>query len=217
MDNTAAIKALCAAQQQMEPVLKKADNPHLKKKYADLSAVIEATVPAFNANGFAVLQPCGADERGPYVDTVLYHETGAVFTSRVHLVIGKNDMQGVGSAQTYARRYGLLGMAGVAPEDDDGEGTKAPPRRVEDRALAEPDAPPPFDPEACETRLRAAWHRFKSRADATDWWKREAAALGMLKDHAPQRYEALRADLGKLTFPAQPPSVDMIPGALAEA
>ena len=39
---------------------------------------------------------------------------------RVPLIVGKNDMQGYGSAVTYARRYGLMSMAGIAPEDDDG-------------------------------------------------------------------------------------------------
>jgi hypothetical protein len=29
-------------------------------------------------------------------------------------------MQGLGSAITYGRRYGLMSMAGIAPEDDDG-------------------------------------------------------------------------------------------------
>jgi hypothetical protein len=36
------------------------------------------------------------------------------------LIVGKNDMQGYGSAVTYARRYGLMAMAGIAPDDDDG-------------------------------------------------------------------------------------------------
>ena len=35
-------------------------------------------------------------------------------------------MQGLGSAITYARRYGLLGMVGLAPEDDDGNAASAP-------------------------------------------------------------------------------------------
>ena len=40
-------------------------------------------------------------------------------------------MQGVGSAQTYARRYGLMGLAGIAPEDDDGNAAAAaPPNRT---------------------------------------------------------------------------------------
>jgi hypothetical protein len=33
----------------------------------------------------------------------------------------QNTPQSVGSAITYARRYALAAMAGVAPEDDDGE------------------------------------------------------------------------------------------------
>ena len=33
---------------------------------------------------------------------------------------GKQDAHGIGSAITYARRYTLMAVAGVAPEDDDG-------------------------------------------------------------------------------------------------
>jgi hypothetical protein len=123
---TAAIKALAKAQTEMGKALKNASNPHLKSKYADLGSVMDACFSALHANGFAVMQPCGRDEHGQYVETILAHESGETFGSRVHLVIGKADMQGVGSAITYARRYGLLGMAGLAPEDDDGEAQKAP-------------------------------------------------------------------------------------------
>lgn len=119
-----AIKALAKAQTEMGKALKNASNPHLKSKYADLGAVMEACFSALHANGFAVLQPCGGDDRGQYVETILAHESGHLFTSRVYLVLAKQDMQGVGSAITYARRYGLLGMAGLAPEDDDGEAAK---------------------------------------------------------------------------------------------
>jgi ERF superfamily len=121
-----AIKALVKAQKSMGAVLKNASNPHLKSKYADLGSVLDACLSALHDNGFAIMQPCGKDEHGAFVETVLAHESGESCTSRVYLVIGKQDMQGVGSAITYARRYGLLGMAGLAPEDDDGEATKAP-------------------------------------------------------------------------------------------
>lgn len=153
----AAIKALVVAQKQMGAVIKNTTNPHLKSKYADLGAVLDACQSALHGNGFAIMQPCGKDEFGAYVDTVLAHESGEILSSRVYLVIGKQDMQGVGSAITYARRYGLLGMTGLAPEDDDGEATKAPkpaprqevvdaPSREEitaakDAAAAQPDLP----------------------------------------------------------------------------
>lgn len=120
-----AIAALLKAQTEMGKAIKNATNPHLKSNYADLGAVMDACFDALHANGFAVMQPCGQDEHGAFVETVFAHTSGADFRSRVYLVIGKNDMQGVGSAITYARRYGLLGMAGLAPEDDDGEATKS--------------------------------------------------------------------------------------------
>lgn len=125
MDNT-AIKAFIKAQTEMGAAFKNASNPHLKSKYADLGSVMDAAMPALHANGFALMQPAGGDDRGLYVDTVLLHESGEQFSSRVYLVMGKQDMQSLGSAITYARRYGLMGMAGIVPEDDDGEATKRP-------------------------------------------------------------------------------------------
>tara|TARA_R100001443_G_scaffold68852_1_gene77517 strand:+ start:1900 stop:2505 length:606 start_codon:yes stop_codon:yes gene_type:complete len=120
-----AIKSLIKAQSEMGKAIKGSLNPHFKSRYADLEAVVNATMAAFHANGFAVLQPNDQDAGGHYVETRLLHTSGAEFCSRVYLVLGKNDMQGLGSAITYARRYGLLGMAGIAPEDDDGNAAVA--------------------------------------------------------------------------------------------
>ena len=116
----AAIKALIKAQQSMESVKKDSLNPHFKNRYASLEAVIDATSRVFQKHGFAVMQPSGRDELGVFVETRLLHESGDAFFSKVYLVLSKQDMQGLGSAITYARRYGLLGMACLAPEDDDG-------------------------------------------------------------------------------------------------
>jgi hypothetical protein len=112
--------ALAAAQLQMGPALKDSSNPAFKSKYADLSSVMAACLPALNSNGIAVFQPTGEDEAGRFVRTILAHESGETIDCRVPLIVSKNDMQGYGSAVTYARRYGLMSMAGIAPEDDDG-------------------------------------------------------------------------------------------------
>lgn len=126
----AIAKALCAAQMEMGKALKQSNNPHFRSKYADLGNVMDACLPALNKHGIALLQPTGQDQHGPYVDTVLMHESGQTLSCRVHLVVNKNDMQGIGSAMTYARRYGLMAMAGIAPEDDDGNAAaKAAPRQ----------------------------------------------------------------------------------------
>ena len=122
--------ALAKAQAEMGKALKQSSNPHFKSKYADLGNVMDACLPALNAVGIAVIQPTGEDEHGRYVETVLIHgESGESLSCRVPLIVAKNDMQGYGSAVTYGRRYGLMAMAGIAPEDDDGNAAaKAPPR-----------------------------------------------------------------------------------------
>jgi hypothetical protein len=116
--------ALAAAQMEMGKALKLSSNPHLKAKYADLQSVMDACMNALNSHGIAVIQPSGFDETGHYVETVFLHISGERLSCRVPMLLGKQDMQGLGSAMTYARRYGLMAMAGVAPEDDDGEGAK---------------------------------------------------------------------------------------------
>lgn len=118
--SAAAITAFVKAQAEMGKALKTSANPAFKSKYADLSSVQDACFPALHANGFAVVQPNGVDEHGEYVETIFMHESGERFSNRIYLKVGKPDMQGYGSAITYARRYGLMGLAGIAPEDDDG-------------------------------------------------------------------------------------------------
>ena len=128
--------ALAAAQTQMGKAVKAADNPAFKRdgkvmKYADLSSVMDACLPALNAVGIAVIQPTGENEYGRHVETILIHgESGESLSCQVPLIVSKNDMQGYGSAVTYARRYGLMAMAGIAPEDDDGNAAaKAAPKQ----------------------------------------------------------------------------------------
>jgi hypothetical protein len=104
----------------MGPALKDSTNPAFKTKYADLASVMAACMPALNRHGICVIQPICDEDGKRYVKTVLAHESGETLECRVELIVGKNDMQGYGSAVTYARRYGLMAMAGIAPDDDDG-------------------------------------------------------------------------------------------------
>ena len=125
--------ALAAAQIEMGPALKDSTNPAFKSKYADLASVMAACMPALNRHGIAVIQPICDEEGKRYVKTVLAHESGETLDCRVELIVGKNDMQGYGSAVTYARRYGLMAMAGIAPDDDDGNAAAKSAPMIEDR------------------------------------------------------------------------------------
>jgi len=127
--------ALAAAQAEMGPALKDSQNPAFKSKYADLASVMAACMPALSKHGIAVLQPAFDDDTGRYVKTILAHTTGETVECRVPLIVGKNDMQGYGSAVTYARRYGLMSMAGIAPEDDDGNAAAKSPPIVDERPV----------------------------------------------------------------------------------
>lgn len=113
-------KAFLAAQQKMDNVKERGTNPHFKSKYAELSDVIDSVKEPLNGNGIVFYQSEGRDELGDYVETILAHESGDKISSKVYLHISKNDMQGLGSAITYARRYGLLSICGLATDDDDG-------------------------------------------------------------------------------------------------
>lgn len=117
-------KALAAAQAEMGNAMKDSNNPHFKSKYADLASVRLAALPALNKNGISVFQPFVQGDLGHSVQTVLLHESGERLECSIPLLLGKQDMQGLGAAITYARRYGLMTMAGIAPDegdDDDGE------------------------------------------------------------------------------------------------
>lgn len=119
-------KAFVAAQRATEAIKKASTNPAFKSKYADLSAVVEAVVPALNAAGIGVIQASDFDGDMVTVTTVLLHESGSSVTSSLRLRPSKQDPQGVGSATTYGRRYNLLAMTGAAPDDDDGAAASGP-------------------------------------------------------------------------------------------
>lgn len=116
----ASLTAFAAAQAQMGSAFKNAKNPFLKNKYADLTAIQNAVYPAFHANGFAIMQSPGKDEFGPFVETTFAHISGDEYSGKVYLEYKANDMQSLGGAITYARRYGLASISGVPIEDDDG-------------------------------------------------------------------------------------------------
>ena len=129
MDNIGKIaEALCAAQADMQGAKKESRNPHFKNTYADLESVVSAVRGPLTKNGIAFIQPFGRDELGDFCDTIFIHKSGETLQSRIYLSVDRNNMQGLGSAQTYARRYGLMGLAGIAPADDDGNAAaQAPP------------------------------------------------------------------------------------------
>jgi hypothetical protein len=176
--------ALASAQINMGKALKQANNPHFRSKYADLGSVMDACLPALNEHGIAVIQPTGEDDTGRFVETIMIHgESGEQLSCRVPLIVSKNDMQGYGSAVTYARRYGLMAMAGIAPEDDDGNAAaKAAPKQEPPKPISADQFQEMndliFDTETDEVKFCAYW-----KVDELNQMnaKQAADAIAMLK------------------------------------
>lgn len=122
-DTDKIIPAYIKAEHAVGSVKKTSTNPHFKSKYADLEAVMDACSEALDKNGLAIWQSINED--GDKLITRLYHTSGQWMEGYTPLIIAKNDMQGLGSAYTYARRYGLMAIMGIAPEEDDGNAASA--------------------------------------------------------------------------------------------
>lgn len=117
----ALAKALCKAQAEMVPAVKDSDNPFFKSKYADYSSVWKACHKALTNNGLAVGQLMEPSEKGILLTTIIMHESGQWLSGSQPISAIKQDPQGIGSAITYARRYGLAAILALPQEDDDGE------------------------------------------------------------------------------------------------
>lgn len=113
--------ALAAAQSEMGPLVKGANNPHFKSKYADLADLVLAVRGPLNRNGLTYFhQIVRGDGFQDMRTTVVHGETDTRIECDVPLIVQKQDMQGMKSATTYAKRIGLESVSGLAPEDDDG-------------------------------------------------------------------------------------------------
>lgn len=112
--------ALAKASAQFTTVTKGTENTYFKTKYADLSALIEATQKGLAANGLAVIQSPGEISGNKvYLTSMLVHSSGEWFRDELGMPMAKADAQGVGSAVTYARRYSYGGLLSIAGEPDD--------------------------------------------------------------------------------------------------
>ena len=125
-----------------------------KRTYADLQSVLDAVRDGLTANGIAIIQaPMPSKKDGIMLRTTLAHESDEWIASELELPNDRmGGVQGMGSALTYARRYALAAMVGIAQDDDDGETAMAESRKAEkqrvqkarQQAVAEnPDAPTP--------------------------------------------------------------------------
>ncbi len=136
---TAIAAAIVSAQAVMPHVPKETMGQvgNQKRRYADLATVAETARPVLAKAKLGYIQGCsdGADSYVT-VTTRLVHESGEWIESSLSMPTGNGSAQAVGSAISYARRYSLMAILGLVPDDDDGVAAStepAPPRQQHSR------------------------------------------------------------------------------------
>lgn len=112
---------LHAAKQKIGKVVKNANNPHFKKSYADINALVESVEPILLEHGLLLLQPI---EDGVVSTLIIDIENGTKAVSSMRLP-EIQDPQKIGSAVTYYRRYTLQSLLSLQAEDDDANSASA--------------------------------------------------------------------------------------------
>ena len=93
------------------------DNPYFKSKYVDLNQILDEVKKKVADAGFAMPQTIKDNQLHT---ELIWIASGEVFLACDLPLVGATDMQKLGSAITYARRYSLLPMLQLQCEDDDG-------------------------------------------------------------------------------------------------
>src|SRR5690606_4567557 len=111
---------LVKARAKFKAAVKDAKNPHFKSAYVSLDGVVDAVTDALLSHNIFPTQQTDIQDGRTVLHTRFLHTSGQWIGSVYPVHPVKSDPQGEGSALTYARRYALMALAGIAPEDDDG-------------------------------------------------------------------------------------------------
>lgn len=150
-DRAALFGALAAASLEFAPIVK---NKHVRVQtrdrgayefdYADLDSVLSATGPALARHGLRVWHfLCDGDNGEREIHHMLTHKSGVSLECRQ--AVRADGWQAFGSALTYARRYFVQCVLGVAAENDD-DGNAADGNTVEQARDRKRREPPPMPP-----------------------------------------------------------------------
>lgn len=105
------------AKQEIGKVYKNANNPHFKRSYADLNAILQTVEPILLAHGLLLMQPIND---GCVITRIFDPETATCVESSMRLPDATTPQQ-MGSAVSYYRRYSLTSLLCLQTTDDDAE------------------------------------------------------------------------------------------------
>lgn len=117
-------KAFAKTQQELKQPLKNAENPFFNSTYVPLENVAQSITDVATKNGLSYSQEPTVIDGVVSVTTLVMHSSGEwIEYEPLRLKPDKNNIQGCGSAITYAKRYALSAIFGITSDkDDDGNG-----------------------------------------------------------------------------------------------
>lgn len=175
--------ALAKAQGKIENPDKENVNPHFKSRYADLASGINAVRNALSEHGLSVVQTTCLDNELLILKTRLCHASGQWIEGTYPVCKFPTPPQQIGAAMTYARRYSMFAIVGIAPEDDDGNGASKdaiqPRTHRQEQPATHNEPPPPMDDDFPGDRESSspAQEYVNDALPIIEQWKSNAIAL----------------------------------------
>jgi hypothetical protein len=190
--------AFAAAQAEFGPIIK--GTKGARGNYAPLDTVLETVRPILNKNGLALTQATFVAEGTLYVRSSVVHvATGEMHCAEYPAGALTLQHQQLGAGVTYARRYSLLSILGVFPENEDDDGEKAGAAGGASHA-----SPPPRQQQTNASQAKKAdvWPRFVEKLRSFEdldelerWWSSAStqaavdAMPGQWPEQAAEEYE----------------------------
>ena len=213
-------EALAKAQNMIQGAVKDSENPYFKSSYADLASVWEACRKPLTQNGLAIIQITRMIEGKLYLETILSHISGESVSGLYPINpmrqekdkdvatcqegqdvkwkpskwVAAEDPQSLGSALTYARRYALAAIVGVAPEDDDGEGAVGRGKQGEPKKSIEEIHK---ESEIKFAALHDRMAKIVNGIELQNWWKKHNEEIKTLLPEHLEQIEAFKNHLKK--------------------
>lgn len=157
------VAALAAVQAELPRVAKentakvKSDKGSYTYRYADLAEITPLILPLLSRNGLAWTTCPTVTSDGRFVlRYALKHTSGESEQGEYPLPKPDSSPQVLGSAITYARRYALCAVTGVAPGGDDDDAAEAQRRQADRDSFQQSEHGEPVEDDATVWRKRLA-------------------------------------------------------------
>ena len=150
-------QALVVALGEMQDLIKTetADAGKYKYTYATLASALQMARPVLSRHGLALTQVAESSNREVAIWTTILHSSGQYVTVVPMRLPAGDTAQATGSAVSFAKRYALMAVLGLATEDDDGASAAPRTPREAPRSVSERRTPSKPAARASEPRSDA--------------------------------------------------------------